>query len=80
MIRYGIFINEKHRNISIMNNFDTMNFQKIIVWYFVAIAVWNMTIPSNIPLKKAAWAFSSVPASARRKRKKTRFYAGLCVI
>jgi hypothetical protein len=51
MIRYGIFLDEKNFNINTMNNSDTMNYQKIMVWYFVAIAVWDMTIPSNIPLK-----------------------------
>ena len=79
MIRYSMFFDKKHFNFNIMCIFDTMNCQKNTAWYFVEIMVWDMTIPSNIPLKKAAWACSSVPAGARRKHKKASNYAGLCV-
>lgn len=54
MILYDAFFVYKYLNINMMSIFDTMNYQKNMVWYFVAIMVWDMTIPSNIPLKKAA--------------------------
>lgn len=77
MIRYAMFFDEKHCNFNIMNNFDTMSSQKNMVWYFVAIMVWDMTIPSNIPLKKGCLCVLASAGKCQLKTKKSPHLRGL---
>lgn len=53
--------------ISELNDSNTMNELKNVIWYFVIALTVQRTEPCFIPLKKFAWRCQRVPAAARQK-------------